>query len=107
MPKEIRKRVQKPARADSRQREEPSGPVEFAPNSTQPVEALDKSTQTHNAASQQRALQQNEDQEGVKGKAPTAAQHATGSFSGTTEPESGENKRSQAENPKKNAVESH
>lgn len=107
MPKEIRKRVQKPARADSRQGEEPSGPVEFAPNSTQPVEAMDKSTQTHNAVSQQRALQQNEDQEGVKGKASTAGQHATGSFSGVAGPESAENKRSQAENPKKKGVESH
>jgi hypothetical protein len=62
-----------------------SAPSEFAPNSTQPVEASNKSTQTHSSAKQKDALEQNEGTDSKRPAHPqhSAGQHAVGSFTGT------------------------
>jgi hypothetical protein len=72
--------AQKPSKGKSS-----SSPEEFSPTSTQPVEAMDKSTQTHSSNAQKSALKENES--GGSSKRPahaghSAAQHAIGSFTG-------------------------
>jgi hypothetical protein len=58
---------------------------ETASNAIQPVEAQDKSTQTHNPGKQQDVLHQNAQELPAQSKANAeqpAGQHATGSFTG-------------------------